>query len=140
MSGVELRSIGNPGTPYIGKFSGDGHTISHVNMTGNCLGLFGGIGNINGQIAESGKVMLLAANGVIASNNAAGGICGYLLKGEIYGCSFIGTVKGGTAGGICSQSGVYNKISQCFLQETCRERILRQESVARAEPLIIASA
>ena len=140
VSGVELRSIGNPGTPYIGKFSGDGHTISHVNMTGNCLGLFGGIGNINGQIAESGKVMLLAANGVIASNNAAGGICGYLLKGEIYGCSFIGTVKGGTAGGICSQSGVYNKISQCFLQETCRERILRQESVARAEPLIIASA
>lgn len=114
VSGVELRSIGNPGTPYIGKFSGDGHTISHVNMTGNCLGLFGGIGNINGQIAESGKVMLLAANGVIASNNAAGGICGYLLKGEIYGCSFIGTVKGGTAGGICSQSGVYNKISQCF--------------------------
>lgn len=114
VSGVELRSIGNPGTPYIGKFSGDGHTISHVNMTGNCLGLFGGIGNINGQIAESGKVMLLAANGVIASNNAAGGICGYLRKGEIYGCSFIGTVKGGTAGGICSQSGVYNKISQCF--------------------------
>ena len=116
VSGVELRSIGNPGTPYIGKFSGDGHTISHVNMTGNCLGLFGGIGNINGQIAESGKVMLLAANGVIASNNAAGGICGYLLKGEIYGCSFIGTVKGGTAGGICSQSGVYNKISQCFFE------------------------
>lgn len=114
VSGVQLSSIGDPGTPYIGKFSGDGHTISHVNMTGNCLGLFGGIGNINGQIAESGKVMLLAANGVIASNNAAGGICGYLLKGEIYGCSFIGTVKGGTAGGICSQSGVYNKISQCF--------------------------
>lgn len=114
VSGVQLSSIGDPGTPYTGKFSGDGHTISHVNMTGNCLGLFGGIGNINGQIAESGKVMLLAANGVIASNNAAGGICGYLLKGEIYGCSFIGTVKGGTAGGICSQSGVYNKISQCF--------------------------
>ncbi len=114
VSGVELRSIGNPETPYIGKFSGDGHTISHVNMAGDCLGLFGGIGNINGQIAESGKVMLLAANGVIASNNEAGGICGYLRNGEIYGCSFIGTVKGGTAGGICSQSGVYNKISQCF--------------------------
>lgn len=114
VSGVELRSIGNPGTPYIGKFSGDGHTISHVNMAGDCLGLFGGIGKINGQIAGSGKVMLLAANGVILRNNAAGGICGYLLKGEIYGCSFIGTVKGGTAGGICSQSGVYNKISQCF--------------------------
>lgn len=114
VSGVQLSSIGDPETPYTGKFSGDGHTISHVNMAGDCLGLFGGIGKINGQIAGSGKVMLLAANGVIASNNAAGGICGYLLKGEIYGCSFIGTVKGGTAGGICSQSGVYNKISQCF--------------------------
>lgn len=114
VSGVQLSSIGDPGTPYIGKFSGDGHTISHVNMTGNCLGLFGGIGNINGQIAESGKVMLLAANGVIASNTEAGGICGYLLNGEIYGCSFTGTVKGHTAGGICGNAGQDTKISQCF--------------------------
>lgn len=114
VNGVELRSIGNPGTPYTGKFSGDGHTIGHVNMAGDCLGLFGGIGNINGQIAESGKVMLLAANGVIASNNEAGGICGYPLNGEIYGCSFIGTVKGYTAGGICSNAGQKTIISQCF--------------------------
>lgn len=114
VSGVQLSSIGDPGTPYIGKFSGDGHTISHVNMTGNCLGLFGGIGNINGQIAERGKVMLLAANGVIASNTEAGGICGYLLNGEIYGCSFTGTVKGHTAGGICGNAGQDTKISQCF--------------------------
>lgn len=114
VSGVQLSSIGDPGTPYIGKFSGDGHTISHVNMTGNCLGLFGGIGNINGQIAESGKVMLLAANGVIASNTEAGGTCGYLLNGEIYGCSFTGTVKGHTAGGICGNAGQDTKISQCF--------------------------
>lgn len=83
-------------------------------MTGDCLGLFGGIGNINGQIAESGKVMLLAANGVIASNNEAGGICGNLSVGEIYGCSFTGTVKGYTAGGICGNVGQYTKISQCF--------------------------
>lgn len=114
VSGVQLSSIGDPGTPYTGKFSGDGHTIGHVNMTGDCLGLFGGIGNINGQIAESGKVMLLAANGVIASNNEAGGICGYPLNGEIYGCSFIGTVKGYTAGGICSNAGQNTIISQCF--------------------------
>lgn len=114
VSGVKLTSIGNPGTAYTGKFSGDGHTIGHVNMAGDCLGLFGGIGNINGQIAESGKVMLLAANGVIASNNEAGGICGYPLNGEIYGCSFIGTVKGYTAGGICSNAGQKTIISQCF--------------------------
>ena len=83
-------------------------------MTGDCLGLFGGIGNINGQIAESGKVMLLAANGVIASNNEAGGICGNLSVGEIYGCSFTGTVKGTEAGGISGNAGQYTKISQCF--------------------------
>ena len=33
LSGVELSSIGDPEIPYIGKFSGDGHTISHVDMT-----------------------------------------------------------------------------------------------------------
>lgn len=114
VSGVQLSSIGDPETPYTGKFSGDGHTIGHVNMAGDCLGLFGGIGNINGPIAESGKVMLLAANGVIASNNEAGGICGYPLNGEIYGCSFIGTVKGYTAGGICSNARQKTIISQCF--------------------------
>lgn len=114
VNGEQLSSIGDPGTPYTGKFSGDGHTIGHVNMAGDCLGLFGGIGNINGQIAESGKVMLLAANGVIASNNEAGGICGNLSVGEIYGCSFTGTVKGAEAGGISGNAGQYTKISQCF--------------------------
>lgn len=116
VNGEQLSSIGDPGTPYTGKFSGDGHTIGHVNMAGDCLGLFGGIGNINGQIAESGKVMLLAANGVIASNNEAGGICGNLSVGEIYGCSFTGTVKGHTAGGICGNAGQGTMISQCFFE------------------------
>lgn len=58
--------------------------------------------------------MLLAANGVIASNTEAGGICESLSVGEIYGCSFTGTVKGYTAGGICGNVGQYTKISQCF--------------------------
>lgn len=67
VSGVELRSIGNPGTPYTGKFSGDGHTISHVDMTKEdgvySSGLFAQIGNSSGK---SGKViLLLAANGDI---------------------------------------------------------------------------
>jgi len=135
VSGVELRSIGNPGTPYIGKFSGDGHTISYVDMTKEndvySSGLFAQIGYTQNQLSESGKVMLLAANGVIASNAEAGGICGDLSVGEIYGCSFTGTVKGYTAGGICGNAGQNTIISQCFLQETYRERILRQESVAK---------
>lgn len=49
VSRVELRSIGDPGTPYIGKFSGDGHTISHVDMTKEndvySSGLFAQIGD-----------------------------------------------------------------------------------------------
>ena len=109
VSGVQLSSIGDPGTPYTGKFSGDGHTISHVDMTKEndvySSGLFAQIGYTQNQLSESGKVMLLAANGVIASNAEAGGICGNLFVGEIYGCSFTGTVKGHTAGGICGNAG-----------------------------------
>ena len=118
VSRVELRSIGDPGTPYIGKFSGDGHTISHVDMTKEndvySSGLFAQIGYTQNQLSESGKVMLLAANGVIASNTEAGGICGSLFVGEIYGCSFTGTVKGAEAGGISGNAGQYTKIPQCF--------------------------
>lgn len=118
VSGVKLTSIGNPGTAYTGKFSGDGHTISHVDMTKEndvySSGLFAQIGYTQNQLSESGKVMLLAANGVIASNTEAGGICGNLSVGEIYGCSFTGTVKGTEAGGISGNAGQYTKISQCF--------------------------
>ena len=120
VSGEELKSIGDPEIPYTGKFSGDGHTISHIDMTEDkhtdSSGLFGTIGysgTLNNE-KENGKVMLLAANGDIVSSDKAGGICGYLSAGEIYGCSFTGTVKGSGAGGICGMSGAYDKISQCF--------------------------
>lgn len=117
VSGVQLSSIGDPGTPYTGKFSGDGHTISHVDMTKEdgvySSGLFAQIGNSSGK---SGKViLLLAANGdIVSSYSETGGICGNLSAGEIYGCSFTGTVKGYTAGGICGNAGQDTKISQCF--------------------------
>lgn len=120
VSGVQLSSIGDPGTPYTGKFSGDGHTIGHIDMTEDkqtySSGLFGTIGyskTLNSE-KESGKVMLLAANGAIVSSDIAGGICGNLSVGEIYGCSFTGTVKGHTAGGICGNAGQNTIISQCF--------------------------
>lgn len=117
LSGVELSSIGDPEIPYIGKFSGDGHTISHVDMTKEdgvySSGLFAQIGNSSGK---SGKViLLLAANGdIVSSYSETGGICGNLSAGEIYGCSFTGTVKGYTAGGICGNAGQDTKISQCL--------------------------
>lgn len=116
VNGVKLSSIGDPEIPYIGKFSGDGHTISHVDMTKEngvySSGLFAQIDNSSGK---SGKVILLAAaNGDIVSSDIAGGICGNLSAGEIYGCSFTGTVKGYTAGGICGNAGQDTKISQCF--------------------------
>ena len=118
VSGVKLTSIGNPGTAYTGKFSGDGHTISHVDMTKeegvDSSGLFAQIGNSSGK---SGKVMLLAANGdIVTSYFATGGICGDLSAGEIYGCSFTGTVKGSMVGGISGVAGQHTMISQCFFE------------------------
>ena len=118
VSGVELKSIGDPGTFYTGKFSGDGHTISHVDMTKenavHSSGLFAQIGD---QLSKSGKVILLAANGdIVSSCFETGGICGNLSAGEIYGCSFTGTVKGSMAGGICGNAGQDTKISQCFFE------------------------
>lgn len=121
VSGVQLSSIGDPGTPYIGKFSGDGHTISHVDMTKEndvySSGLFAQIGYTQNQLSESGKVMLLAANGdIVSSYCETGGICGNLSAGEIYGCSFTGTVKGSMVGGISGVGGQYTMISQCFFE------------------------
>lgn len=118
VSRVELGSIGDPGTPYIGKFSGDGHTISHVDMTKEndvySSGLFAQIGDQPSK--KSGKVMLLAANGDIVSSDMVGGICGNLPAGEIYGCSFTGTVKGSMVGGISGNAGQGTMISQCFFE------------------------
>ena len=119
VSGEELRSIGDPRTPYIGKFSGDGHTISHVDMTKEdnvySSGLFAQIGDQPSK--KSGKVMLLAANGnIVSSYSETGGICGNLSAGEIYGCSFTGTVKGSMVGGISGVGGQYTMISQCFFE------------------------
>lgn len=119
VSGVQLSSIGDPGTPYIGKFSGDGHTISHVDMTKEndvySSGLFAQIGDQPSK--KSGKVMLLAANGdIVSSYCETGGICGNLSAGEIYGCSFTGTVKGSMVGGISGVGGQYTMISQCFFE------------------------
>lgn len=118
VSGVELKSIGDPEIPYTGKFSGDGHTISHVDMTKEnyvySSGLFAQIGNSSGK---SGKVILLAANGdIVSSYCETGGICGNLSAGEIYGCSFTGTVKGSMVGGISGVGGQYTMISQCFFE------------------------
>lgn len=119
VNGVNLSSIGDPEIPYTGKFSGDGHTISHVDMTkekGVCSsGLFAQIGEQPSK--KSGKVMLLAANGdIVASYFATGGICGDLSAGEIYGCSFTGTVKGSMVGGISGAAGQHTMISQCFFE------------------------
>ena len=116
VNGVKLSSIGDPEIPYTGKFSGDGHTISHVDMTKEnavySSGLFVQIGD---QLSKSGKVILLAANGdIVSSFFDAGGICGNLSVGEIYGCSFTGTVKGARAGGISGSVGQKAMISQCF--------------------------
>lgn len=119
VNGVNLSSIGDPEIPYTGKFSGDGHTISHVDMTKEddvySSGLFAKIGDQRSK--KSGKAMLLAANGdIVSSHRETGGICGDLSAGEIYGCSFTGTVKGSMVGGISGVAGQHTMISQCFFE------------------------
>ena len=102
---------------FTGKFSGNGHTISNVEindwLTGttdsgknNYAGVFG---------ANSGTIMNLAVNGKVSGGNHVGGICGYNdTSGVIYGCSFTGTVTATSqqAGGICGTNGYTDKQSK----------------------------
>ena len=102
--------------PFIGKFSGNGHTVSGINQSqGSYRGLFG---------ANSGLIMELGVtNSSIIGEQDVGAVCGvniyyYRNKscGTIWGCYSTGNTIVGTnnaAGGICGQNkgGV---ISQCY--------------------------
>lgn len=98
---------------FEGRFSGDRHVISNVQITsGNGkVGLFGCI--------DCGTVMLLGVNGDIsAPSDAVGGICGYGKGASIYGCYFTGTISGYTCGGIVSFDAMSNGkgvIKDCYV-------------------------
>ena len=120
LSGKEIKPIGytidNSATPFTGKFSGDGYTIKNVKMSADKgtdgFGLFG---------KNKGKIMFLSVEGDITCTETnksvnIGGICGYNVGGgEIYGCSFEGTLRNegnSSAGGICGNN--YGEIVYCY--------------------------
>ena len=105
---------------FSGKFSGNGHTISNVEINDwfadsesakkYYAGVFG---------ANSGIIMNLAVNGKVEGDSYVGGICGDNdANGVIYGCSFEGTVTADQyVGGICGTNGYTGgqpKISNCY--------------------------
>ena len=109
MNDIDLKGeeivIGTDESPFTGNFSGDGHTISGVNLSDECAGLF---------YKNSGKIMILAVKGNVTAEKTAGGIC-IINYGTIYGCSFEGTVTAGIlAGGICGNNLDKGTINSCY--------------------------
>ena len=109
--------IGTEYSPFTGKFSGDGHTISGVNLnkTDNYIGLFGKV--------EHGLIMNLAVEGNVKGGNCVGIICGSNTGGTIINCYAIGSVEAkDMAGGICGtgnpDSSYICTVKNCYFSGT----------------------
>ncbi|MGN0480202.1 MAG: InlB B-repeat-containing protein, partial [Lachnospiraceae bacterium] len=94
---------------FSGKFEGNGHTISNLNITdetGSCVGVFG---YNTGLIRNLGVI-----NANISGSGVAGGLCAYN-DGTILNCYFTGTVSsiGTYVGGLCGQNRT-GKIGNCY--------------------------
>ena len=110
--GEDITPIGNGTTPFTGKFSGNGYTISNfvITQTADDENVYAGLFGKN-----DGTIMLLAAQGKVNAGGRSGGICGFNEKtGVIYGCSFDGSVDStqSNIGGICGWNA--GTISNCF--------------------------
>ena len=120
---------------FYGKFSGDGHVVSGININmpnrdtqglfGNSTGIIKNVGVENSSIIGSGMVGGICGynrgkiencyntGDIKATFSDAGGICGHS-NGEIYNCYNTGTISGdGYAGGICGNIGE-NLIHFCY--------------------------
>ena len=116
------RNFGNDPVYFTGRFSGNGFTISNVNINrpytstdlsqNSYTGIFG---------CNNGVIINLGVEGSISGYYYVGGICGSNeADGVVYGCSFAGTINAQQyAGGICGSNNQYNttgdgKISNCY--------------------------
>lgn len=104
--------LGSNDGAFTGRFSGEGHTISSVNvMDGEFAGLFG---------YNTGVIMNVAVEGSVSGKSCVGGICGANSgidgKGIISNCTFNGTVTGteNNVGGIAGYNLNGANISNCF--------------------------
>lgn len=113
MSGKTFTPIGDEYIPFLGYFSGNGHTISNLTIesTEDNVGLFG--------CAMQSYIMDLGIkNAKISGGNNVGGILGRVSDngpGAIINCYYTGTVNGtGSAvGGICGNAKDLD-ISNCY--------------------------
>jgi len=89
------------GTEFTGVFDGDGHTISHLTITGeNYLGLFGML-NWRGEVRQVGLVDV----NVSASGEYVGGLAGDIHYASIIASTSTGTVHGnGSVGGLAGHN------------------------------------
>ena len=103
--------IGTSSLPYTGTFDGQGFTISGLyfnDSSADYVGLFGCV-----KLATTtGTIQNVTVAGEFTGNQYVGGICGYLEKGAISGCTNNAAVSAVEfIGGICGASD--GKISNC---------------------------
>ena len=94
---------------FSGVFDGDGHTVSHLIISGDYyVGLFP-------YLLRGAQVQRLSVVDVNVTGGTAGGLVGYN-GGRVTGCYAGGTINGSTAGGLVG----YNKgyVSECYATGT----------------------
>ena len=104
----EDSKVGYQGTPFTGVFDGDGHTISHLTLTGESyVGLFG-------QLAFGASVVNLGVLDIdiTGSGKYVGGLVAYN-RGNLTCCNSTGLVNGGRiVGGLVGYGG--GPLNQCY--------------------------
>ena len=135
--GSNWTAIGTSSTPFTGKFSGDGHTISGIVINKSdkdYQGLFGystgtimnigvidssisggnSVGGVCGWNEDVGTITNCYSTGAVsAAGECVGGVCGINNGGTIENCYSTGAVSGtGEVGGVCGQNG--GTIENCY--------------------------
>jgi len=131
MSGYEdiFTPIGYERKPYAGKFNGNGHTISHLNITGkDYVGLFGMVGS-GVEIQD----LSLDATCSMTGENYVAGFIGYMRTNKltIKKCSTAATVtaKGGYAAGFI---GYTRRMANVYLEDSYNLGRIQADSMAAA--------
>lgn len=122
---IDLSSYLNPNssgwTPikdFAGKFDGKKHTIKGLWISLSSIdkvGLFANIqGSSDNKMASVSNLFVNISKKGITGGSSVGGICGYLLIGNVENCMVTGDIGGGEdVGGIVGYSSGYSSISQC---------------------------
>lgn len=107
---TDITPIGGSKTAFTGKFSGNGHTISNVEIkksTENYIGLFGRNGGLIADLhVENANVVGYSyVGGICGDNNDT--ISGCTVSGNVRGDSYVGGISGRNSGTIsrCDFSG-----------------------------------